>query len=249
MRIRSSIQPYVVCSLLAAACGGDDDGESPGSSRGTLVVKYQLGNNRTCDSLGVKSVKAVLNGKEYPDEAPCENYELRFRDLPAGSYRVELFGVDQDGVEIMDSIDQPDTVVNLPGGDQTVVVKPDVKLSAAPAHLKVRWSFGFGTCKGAGIDSFEIALWGASGLQEVLGDTLDCLAEGEGREQYREIDDPDRNFRGDEPGEVSVQALDKNSVDIGPAAVFKFKAPGPGHDLKVTVNCESNSCTGTGKPD
>lgn len=257
MRNRTSIQPYASCVLLAAgfssvsamsACGGDDSGEL-GSARGTLVVKVQLGNNRTCDALGVKTIRAELNDKLYEVSAPCEDYQVRFRDIPAGTYKVSLFGVDDDGVEVMDSVNTPNVLVNVAGDDKTVVGDKTVTLTAAPAHLLVRWGFGFGTCKGVGIDRFEIALWDASGNDQILGKNLDCDLEGEGKDQYRTIEDPMRRFHGDEAGEISVQPIDKNGVDIGQPASFKFKAPGPGHDVKVTVKCEENACTGSGKPD
>jgi hypothetical protein len=256
MRNLPSIQPYASCVLLAAAsvalpnlaaCGGDDT--DVGSTRGTLVVKVQLGNNRTCDALGVKTIRAELNEKLYVESAPCDDYQVRFRDIPAGTYKVALFGVDDDGVEVMDSVNTPNVLVNVAGDDKTVVGDKTVTLTAAPAHLLVRWGFGFGTCRGVGIDRLEIALWDASGNDQVLGKALDCDLEGEGKDQYRTIDDPMRRFHGDEAGEISVQPVDKNGVDVGQPASFKFKAPGPGHEVKVTVHCEENACTGSGKPD
>jgi hypothetical protein len=38
-------------------------------------------------------------------------------------------------------------------------------------------------------------------------------------------------------------------VNVGPVAVFKYKAPGAGHEIRVTVECDQGVCKGTGKFD
>jgi hypothetical protein len=252
MRQHMSIERFVIrgacaAGLLFAACGGDDS--AGGSGTDTLVVHFELGNDRSCDALGVETIRAELNDKQIVQQAPCMNGQVRFRDLPTGTYHIKLFGLDEDGIEVMDSYTSSDTIVNVAGDDQTIDLKPAVTLTAAPAHLLVRWNFGFGTCKGVGIDRFVIKAWRGTGDNLILSQTMACSLEGEGKDQYRTIDDPDRRFGGDEWGEVSVQPFDKNDVEVGMAASFKFKAPGPGHDVKLSVNCEDDACTGSGKPD
>lgn len=248
---RMSIERFAVsgacaAGLLLAACGGDD---GTGSGSDTLVVHFELGNDRTCEALGVETIRAELNDKQVVQQAPCDNGQVRFRDLPTGTYHVKLYGLDKDDVEVMDSYTSSDTVVNVAGDDQTIDLKPAVTLTAAPAHLLVRWNFGFGTCNGIGIDTFVIKAWRGTGDNLILSKSLPCTLEGEGKDQYRTIDDPDRRFAGDESGEVSIQPLDKNNVNVGKAATFDFKAPGAGHDVKLSVECEDDACTGTGKPD
>jgi len=230
-----------------AACG---DGDPGGGSTGTLVVPFQLGNKQPCDALGVVKVRAELNDREHTTVAQCSNGQVRFVEVPAGTYKIQMYGLDDDNVEIMDSVAFGEASVDVAGNDQTSVSKTIVTLTAAPAHLYVRWGFGFGTCRGAGVDSFVIDVWRAGGANRVIGQTMECTLEGEGADQYREIADPDRRLSGDEGGEVSVQPLDRNKYEYGKAVIFKYKAPGPGHDIRVTVNCDGDGgCSGTGRPD
>lgn len=255
MRNRTSIQRKVARALLLGAagctllgsggCGGDDDGNR---SSGTLVVPFELGNNRSCEAAGVEWVKAELNDS-YVEEAPCSNGQVRFLNVPAGSYKIKISAFDEDNVEVMDNHEDTETTVNVAGNNQTSEHEIPVTLTAAPAHLLVRWTFGFTTCKGASIDRFAIKVWLSGGDDLLLSQTMPCTLEGRGKDQYREIDDPDRRLSGEQAGEVTIQALDKTGVTVGPAAVFKYKAPGPGHDVRVTVECDQGACRGTGKPD
>jgi hypothetical protein len=149
----------------------------------------------------------------------------------------------------MDNHEDDETVVSVSGGEVTSEHQTAVTLTAAPAHLLVRWTFGFTTCRGASIENFAIKVWLAGGDDLLLSQTLPCALEGRGKDQYREIDDPQRRLSGDQAGEVTVQALDKTGVNVGPAAVFKYKAPGAGRDIRISVQCDQGACTGNGKPD
>jgi hypothetical protein len=240
---RNTVSCLVALCLMGSACG------SQTTSTGTLVIPFQLGNRRTCDALGVKTVRAELDDAMYVSEAPCSNGQVRFKELAAGSYHVRLFGVDGTGVAVMDSVESGKVVVNVIGEDATVVVQPAVILTAAPAHLLVRWNFGFGTCKGVGVDRFAVRVWHKDGDELLLDATLPCSAEGDGEEQYRSVPDVDRQLGGGEVGEVSIQPLDKTGIAVGEAVVFRFDAPGPGHDIKLSLNCSEGACSSTGKPD
>jgi hypothetical protein len=233
-------------AVALAGCGGDDEGAR---SNGNLVVPFELGNNRSCEAAGVDYVKAELGDEAYVQEAPCTNGQVRFLNVPAGSYNIKISAFDEDNVEVMDNHKTGDTTVVVDGGDVTSEHEPAVTLTAAPAHLRVRWTFGFTTCRGASIDRFEIKVWLSGGDDLLINQTLPCMLEGSGRDQYREIDDPDRRLSGEQPGEVTIQALDKTGVTVGPPAVFKYKAPGPGYDVRVSVECDQGACIGTGKPD
>jgi hypothetical protein len=230
-------------ALLATGCPPDK------SSTGTLVVPFELGNHRTCDALSIKTVRAELDDGMYVQEAPCTNGAVRFKDVPAGSYNVRMFGVDDKGVEVLDSLTDHELVVNVVGQDTTVVVKPAVTLTAAPAHLLMRWNFGFGTCKGVGVDRFAVTVWRSGGDNLLLDATIACSTEGDGEDQYREVKDDSRQLPGDTAGEVSVQPLDKTGVTVGDAVIFDFSAPGAGHDIKLSLTCEDGACKGSGKPD
>ena len=231
--------------VFLAACGGED---GPSGS-GTLVIPFELGNDRSCESVGVASVRAELKGTDYEAEADCTAGQVRIKNVPAGSYGVSVFALDENGVEVMDNVSSGQSTANVSGEGRTDVFEPAVTLTAAPAHLKVRWNFSFSSCKGAGIDTFDVKAWRGTGDSLIVKQTLPCTLEGEGRGGYRDIDDPERRFGGDVGGEVSVQPYDKDKVPVGKAVVFKFKAPGAGHDVKVTVECNEGSCSGSGKPD
>lgn len=234
-------------SMVAAGCGGS---EQRSASSGTLVVPFQLGNNRSCEDAGVSYVRAELGEDgDYEIEAPCENGQVRFLNVPAGSYHIKISAFDDEDVEVMDSHESMDDMVDVEGENRTSEHEPAVTLTSAPAHLLVRWTFGFTTCRGASIDSFAIKAWRGGGDDLLISQTLPCSLEGSGKDQYREIDDPDRRFSGEQAGEITVQALDKEDVNVGPAAVFKYKAPGAGHDVRVSVECDQGACKGSGKPD
>jgi hypothetical protein len=229
--------------LVGSACGGTD------ASTGTLVVPFELGNRRSCMALAVKTVRAELDEGMYMEEAPCSNGQIRFKELPPGSYHVRMFGVDASGVAVMDSMQTGDVVVNVVGNDTTVVTQPPVTLTAAPAHLLLRWDFGFGTCKGIGVDRFTVKVWRSDGDELLLDASLPCNSEGEGSDQYRKVPDSTRQLGGGEVGEVSVQALDKTSIKVGEPVMFLFDAPGPGRSIKLSLTCSDGACSGSGKPD
>jgi hypothetical protein len=235
----------LLLAALLGSCSSNDDSQSTG----TLVIPYELGNDKSCDALGVKTIRAVLDDMAYVQEAPCDNMQVRFKDIPAGVYKVAMFGVDDKGVDIMDSVVSGDVTVNVLGDDNTVVTKPAVTLTAAPARLFVRWTFGFGTCKGIGIDHFLVKVWRENGDDLLLSANLDCAIEGDGADQYREIMDDNRRVAGDEVGEVTVQPLDQTNTPFGDAVMFNFKAPGPGQSIKLSVKCDEGACNGSGKPD
>ena len=250
MRERSGVGVAVACfcalsmhSVLAMGCG-DGNGTT-----GTLVVPFELGNRRTCSALGVKTVRAVLDDGMFSEEAPCSNGQVRFRELPAGSYHVRLYGVDDKGVSIMDSLQSGDVVVSVVGNDTTVVTQPAVTLTAAPAQLLLRWNFGFGTCKGIGVERFVVKVWRSGGDDLLLDASVPCESEGDGPDQYRKVADRMRTLGGGESGEVTIQAMDRTSVKVGEPVMFSFEAPGAGRTIKLSLNCTEGACMGSGKPD
>jgi hypothetical protein len=235
----------LACAFVACGDGGDDSSGSPG----TLVVEFVLGNNLTCDDVGVKRVRAELNEMQFVEDAPCSAMQVRFLNIPAGTYKIRMYGEDDKGMDIMDNYSKTgSTSIEVSGGDMNSFPRP-ITLFAAPAHLFVRWDMGFTSCKGVGVVSFLINAWRGAG-ELLVEQTLDCLLEGDGPDQYREIADPERNFTGSEAGEVFVQPLDKEMARFGAPAVFRFKAPGAGQNVKITVDCGSTGyCGGSGKPD
>lgn len=234
-----------VVTALGSACSGEKDPED-----GVLVVPYELGNRRACDEVGVRLVRAELDDPMYVEEALCgAGGEIRFPEVAPGSYHVRLFGIDRSGFAVMDSLEGGDVPVNVVGRGTTVVAEPAVMLTSAPAHLLLRWGFGFGTCESAGIERFAITAWRADGSELLLDTDLSCEEPGEGADQYRAVPDLERELAGNEVGEVTVQPLDRNRAPLGTPMLFRFDAPGAGRFVKLSINCSEAGCAGSGTPD
>jgi hypothetical protein len=237
---QARILACAVLMLALASCDRHKD------DRGTLIVQFKLGNDRSCDSFHVKSVRGVLDDGDddtYEEEAKCEAKELRFEDIPSGEYKLRLFGYtsgDEDN-PVMDSLQDENLRMNVIGDDTTVIAERKVMLTSSPAHLMLRWSFGYGTCKSAGIGSFYVTVWRNDGSDLLLEDELGCEAVGDADDGfYRKIPDNERMLSGTESGEVAVQPLDKSGKEIGEALSYEFKAPGPGKDIKLSLKCDED---------
>src|SRR3954447_25425273 len=84
--------------IALAGCGGG------GKDHGVLVVPYELGNHRDCASLGISSVRAELDDGSLVTEGDCDTGQVRFNLLDPGNYDVVVYGLDDDGVAVMDSL-------------------------------------------------------------------------------------------------------------------------------------------------
>jgi hypothetical protein len=233
-----------LCGALPTGCASEPDPEA-----GVLVVPFALGNHKSCEELGITDVRAELDDGFLLEEVRCDAGEVRFDNLDPGTYAVKLFGLDAEGFPAMDSVESGERVVRVLGNNSTVVADPEIVLSAAPAHLQVRWDFGFGSCEGAAVHHFGVDAWRVDGSELLLQQDLSCGMPGEGDEQYRLVPDPDRQLGGDQLGEVSVQAFDKNGFGIGEPAMYSFEAPGAGRDVNLSLECDDAGCVGSGEPD
>jgi hypothetical protein len=239
-----SLMLVVLMSWLLAGCASDEEPRT-----GVLVVPFELGNQRTCEELGIVAVRAELDGGDFVEEADCEAGQVRFAHLMPARYEVVLYGLDADDQAVMDSLANGPRGIHVVGNDTTVVFDPPLGLTSAPAKLELRWSFGFATCEGAGIEGFSIAAWRADGSALLMETDLPCDMPGEGRDQYREVPDVERELSGEELGEVEIQAHDEKGFPIGEAATFKFTAPGAGGEVQLSLECDTGGCNGSGKPD
>lgn len=236
----------LACAVLMLALASCDRHKN---DRGTLIVQFKLGNDVSCDTFHVKTVLGVLDdGDEDPieEEAKCETKQLRFEDIPSGEYKVRLFGytADHDGEDdnpVMDSLQNDNLRMNVIGDGTTVIAEPKVMLTSSPAHLWVRWSFGYGTCKSAKIGSFRITAWRNDGGDLLLEDEIDCEDVGDAEDEfYREIPDDKRLLSGNAGGVVAIQPLDLSRKEVGEALNYEYKAPGPGKDIRLSVKCDEN---------
>ena len=233
----------VVLACAAFGLASCSDSDSPG----TLIVPFNLGNQRTCKEFHVETVRGELNDDEYFDEVRCDAGELRFQHIPEDSYNLRLYGYDRDDVAIMDSLQDEHLLINVIN-DTTVVTDP-VTLTSAPARLMLRWTFGFGTCESAGITAFAVTVWRNDGSELLLKDELDCAKVGKGEGNYRQVPDHDRMLMGTDMGEVSVQPLDSAGDDFCEPLTYRYPAPGPGGDIYLSMACDEDACWGTGDDD
>jgi hypothetical protein len=234
-------------TLLAFAtlgCGGKTKDDS-----GVLVAPYELGNRKDCKSLGVVSVRAELDDGAVAQEVECDAGEVRFNLLKPGHYDVVVYGLNADGVRVMDSLADGPTSVDVVGGGTTVIVDPAVKLTAAPAKLALRWNLGFGSCESSSIGSFALDAWRSDGSDLLMQTEVLCSMQGQGREQYRLVPDKQRALSGEELGEVNVQAKDVHGIAMGKPVTFNFDSPGPGREVKLSLSCGDGGCKGSGQPD
>jgi hypothetical protein len=238
-------------SVLALLSGGwlAGCGDDPGPQAGVLVVPFTLGNDRTCEELGIVAVRAELDEGMYVETADCDAGKVRFELLMPGTYQVSVFGLDAEGFEVVDSLETGLVQVTVVGEGTTVVAEPSLQLTAAPAHLLVRWDFDFGSCDSASIDRFALSAWRGDGTKLLLDTQLPCAMTGSGPGLYREVPDLDRRVSGEELGEVSVEPIDEHGIEIGGAVKFSFDSPGAGRFVKLTLACDDGGCDGSGAPD
>lgn len=239
--LRCSSVLLVAASL--SACASDDP-----RNDGVLVVPFKLGNGRACKDLGVVAVRGELDDGAYQKEVDCEAGEVRFQLLPPGRFDVAVYGLDEEGVAVMDSLSTKRASIDVVGGT-TVIFDPSLQLTAAPARIKLRWQFGFGSCESSLIERFEVAAWRTNGSELLMESAVDCTMPGEGRGQYRLVPDLERQLSGDELGEVEIQPFDVNDLAVGDPVIFDFDAPGPGREVKLSLTCHAGGCQGSGDVD
>ena len=236
--------PAFAALLLALGCEHEKS-----TDKGVLVVPFELGNRKECKDLGVVGVRVELGDGELAQEVDCSAGEVRFNLVPKGRYDVTVYGVDDDGVAIMDSLADGPASVDVVGGNTTVVLDPPAVLTAAPAKLLLRWQFGFGSCESAAVGGFTVSAWRADGGELLMEADVPCDMPGEGREQYRLVPDDERDLSGDTVGEIDVQPYDVNDIAMGDPANFSFDPPGAGHEVKLSLTCNGGGCDGTGMAD
>lgn len=241
-RNRCFLVPATIVCL--AGCGSDDKPDN-----GVLVVPFELGNRRDCDSLGVVAVRAELDDGQVVEETDCDSGQIRFNLLKPGSYDIAVYGLDENGKAVMDSLAEGQLPIDVVGGGTTVVFDPAIKLTAAPAKLLLRWELGFGSCQSTSIKSFGLVAWRGDGSDLLMETEVDCDMPGEGAAQYRAVPDEERALRGEDFGEVEVQPKDKNGIAIGKPTSFAFESPGAGGKVKLSLKCDEGGCEGSGEPD
>lgn len=225
-------------------------GCQPDTGPGSLVVTYQLGNDKTCAEVKVEEIRAAAFQGPYEqptmlftDSVACTDDEVVLPAVEPDTYEIRVIGYDANGVATFDNLGQiaAERRVEVFEAAESVI---EAELTARPAELFIRWRLGdggFGNCSGAGIDRFEITTYQVGGATPLLETTLDCELPGDST-GYRAVPDPDRLLNGVLFGEVGIQALDASGVEVGSPAVFKFAPPGPGYPVDLAVECTDAGC-------
>lgn len=244
MKQRTWVYGVVLVAAGSAGCSllGND------KQAGTLVVPFQLGNQKDCASLGVVTVRAELDTGDVSKEVNCAAGKIRLDGVKAGSHKVVLYGLDKDDLVIMDSLGAQPLSIKVEDG-KTALADPPVELSLAPVKLLLRWDFGFASCDGASIASFQVSAWRSDGAQRLLKTEVKCNTPGKGAGQYRDVPDSARDLSGDELGELEIQPVTSTAAAVGAPVKFTFAPPGPGREIKLSLTCDANGCTGSGSPD
>jgi len=230
--------------LAAAPLAGCQPDRGPGA----VVVAYQLGNNKTCDEVGVREIRAaIFKGTWdeptvlFSETVPCTNGEVILDPVEPNIYEVRVIGYDQNGVATFDNLGQIAAQRRVEVFDAAESMF-DAELTARPAELRVRWrlSGGFASCSNVGIDRFEISAYTTD--QTLLHrSTLRCDLAGDSQ-GYRMVPDPDRSLNGTFLGDVGIQALAANGEKVGTPALFVFDPPGSGYSVDLTIECTEAGC-------
>lgn len=226
-------------------------GCQPDTGPGTVVVSYQLGNNKTCSEVGVDEIRAAVFQGSYEeptvlfsDIVPCSDGEVVLNAVEPNTYELRVIGYDQNGVATFDNLGQiaAERRIEVFEAAESPI---EAELTARPAELYVRWRLGdggFSNCGNVGIDRFEITTYQVGGGTALLEATLPCNLAGDGAD-YRPVPDPDRSLNGVLFGEAGIQALDANGMEVGSPALFVFEPPGSGYSIDLTIECTDAGCS------
>jgi hypothetical protein len=227
-------------------------GCQPDRGPGSVLVTYRLGNSKTCDEVGVSSIRAIVfrggtlesPDLQYSEQVDCDDEEVLIESVNPNTYELVVIGYDNAGVAIFDNLGKPASERKVEVFDAAdSEVRAD--LTARPAQLLVRWRLGdggFDNCAGVGIDRFEIQAYQIGGGTVLLDTSIDCEVGG-GPGGFRTVEDPDRRLNGVQFGEVGIQAVAANGSTVGSPATFVFDPVGPGYAVELTIECTGAGCT------
>ena len=240
---RLALLPLIAAATAMSGCADTD----PGSA----LIKYRIGNDKTCAEAGVEQIRVTLDEEDgIDDTAPCGEGEFLYEGIPVGKYTIMIEGIDAMGIAIVDNLDEEAVKINI-NGDGSEKETTVIALTDSPARLHVAWDFGGHNCESVGVDHFLIEAYAeGTGSNKLLTETIDCL-EGptEDLGTYREVPDPERALLGGVFGEAGIRPQDADGNLVGSAVNFVFEPPMPGYPIEVTIDCDDSGCTGSGVPD
>jgi hypothetical protein len=232
---------FVLISLLAAAgCYDMQEEDTVGSWAATYQIESM---GLSCEEAGVATILAVFDDGLYHAEVPCDQYEISIDNIEQGLYRLTLYGLNAEGIPIMDSLAGGETQVLIQENKKTVQKDP-VRLTETPVALLLRWGLGFGSCKSRGFKDFVVEAVDFDG-ETTFQSRLKCTSVGILDGEYRIVPDKKRQLAATEIGSLRVYPVARSNDSLGEAfeVLFEdFDVPGPGEPIEMSISCGQTAC-------
>jgi len=177
--------PLLALSVFLPGCAPEGTGDAE--------VQWTVGLTGSCSQAGLYSVAArleTLDGTLVARlDARCEAVAVRFRDIPVGSYRVRLSGIDDEDVEAYAA-----TIPALSIHEGLEPASYLARLAPRPGAIDLLWYFRSGRlCSAYGVEEVLVSLYssdleittaafrcdrGAAILDELLPGPYDVRVDG-----------------------------------------------------------------------
>ena len=239
-----------ITTLILMGCYEMDPG------RGAMKASFSIDNNGlTCDPAGVTSIKAVLDDgvNSYEATADCADHEIVMENIPSGSYDLFVYGLNDKGVALVDSLEYDDLYADIVANRIAVPSVQTIKLTEVAVQIRARWSVGYYTCKNLDIEDFLIEVMGPDSDKPILEAKLDCTKDGTEEGQFRVVSDKKRELAKHYFDRITIRALGKKKKPLGEAFDVTFDVvenpgegevtnPGPGGHIDLSFKCSEFGC-------
>ncbi len=230
-----------VAGLMGIGCYDMASVELYGSLEAPFSISY---NGETCAAAGVVEVRAVLDNGEYEAVVDCEVGRIVFEDVVAGPYTLTLYGMNEEGTPIVDSLANGPLEVEVLA-DELVQTREPLLLTEAAVKLRLRWDLGYGSCKSRNFKDFDIEVFDSASEKAVMRSDIACNTAGIGEEEYRIVPDRKRKLVGPIFDSIVVKPVAKNGGALGESFTVSYEEiefPGPGDTVSLSIKCSQNAC-------
>ncbi|MCP4675109.1 MAG: hypothetical protein GY854_06310 [Deltaproteobacteria bacterium] len=212
---------------------------------GSLAVPFSISyNGDTCEAAGVVEVRAVLSDGEYEATVDCELGEIVFEDVVVGPYSLTLYGMNDEGVPIVDSLGSGLIEVEVQG-DGNLEPQKHIVLTEAAVTILLRWNLGYGNCKSREIKNFEVDVLKSESETTIMLSSIACRTAGVGEDEYRIVPDRRRELVGPVFDRIIVKPLDRHGNVLGEEFEVSYEDieyPGPGDTVPLSIRCGLMGC-------
>ena len=211
---------------------------------GSWTATYQIESiGMSCEEAGVATVLAVFDDGLYQAEVPCDQYEISVNDIEKGPHLLTLYGLDADGIPIVDSLAGGETQVLIQESKKTVQSDP-IQLTEAPVALLLRWNLGFGSCNSRRFKDFVVEAFDFDD-EKIFQSRVGCTTVGALDGEFRIVPNKKRQLVDPEIGSLLVYPVAKSNKSLGEdfEVLFEdFEVPGPGEPIKLSISCNQTGC-------